>query len=88
MAAPTSERIDHITTKAKTDGNGVEVKVSADELEQAGIQPGEDVVLEVRRYDSEDWIRDNEGRIYYSTEEFDTAFEEFCALPEGTPAEE
>ncbi len=87
MAGATSTD-EHITTKAKTDGNGVQVALSAQELEEAGIQPGEDVVLEVRRYNSEDWIRDNEGRIYYSTEEFDAAIEELCALPEGTPPED
>jgi hypothetical protein len=84
MAVQTRE---HITTKAKTGPKGVHVDVSAEELEQAGIHAGDEVVLEVRRYTSEDWLEDNDGRIYYSTEEFDRAMEELCALPEGIPPE-
>jgi hypothetical protein len=80
MAVQTSE---HITTRAKTGCDGVRVALSAEELEQAGIHPGEDVLLEIRRYTSEDWIRDNEARVYYSEEEFDTAMEELAALPQG-----
>jgi hypothetical protein len=40
------------------------VNVSADKLERAGIHAGDRVVVGIRRYDSEDWLRDNEGRIY------------------------
>lgn len=80
MAVQTTE---HITTKAKTGPKGVHVDVSAKELEQAGIHAGDDVVLAVRRYTSEDWIRDNEGRVYYSEDEFDAAMEEVVALPES-----
>jgi hypothetical protein len=82
MAVKTREPV---KTKVKTGPKGVRVAVSAEELEQAGIHAGEEVVLEVRPYDSEDWLRDNEGRIYYSNEEFTEALEEYCALPEGTP---
>ncbi len=81
MAVSTVERIIKKAKKARR--NGVRVVLSAEELAQAGIQPGDDVLLEVRRYNSEDWLKDNEGRIYYSTEELDAAMEEYLALPDG-----
>jgi hypothetical protein len=80
MTVHTSE---HTTTKTKTSRDGVSVALSAEQLEQAGIHPGEEMLLEVRRYTAEDWIRDNEGHIYHSEEEFDTAMNEFLALPES-----
>lgn len=67
MATATSTG-EHVTTKAKTNGNGVQVALSAQELEQAGIQPGEDVVLEVRRYTAEDWFAEGEGRVFAGEE--------------------
>ncbi len=48
----------------------------------AGIHAGEEILLEVRRYTAEDWIRENEDRIYHSEEEFDTAMEHLAALPQ------
>jgi hypothetical protein len=66
MAVHTGE---HITTKAKTGRNGMRVALSAKELEQAGIHPGEEVLLEVRRYTVEDWMAEGEGRVF-SSEEF------------------
>lgn len=78
MAVRASE---HITTRTKSGPDGVHVELTAGELEKAGIHPGEDVLLQVRRYTAEDWIRDNEGRVYNSEEEFDAAMEELCALP-------
>jgi hypothetical protein len=67
MAVQTTE---HITTKAKTGRDGVQVALSAQELEQAGIHPGEEVLLEVRRYTPEEWIAAGEGRVFLSDEEF------------------
>jgi hypothetical protein len=81
MAVHTGEQI--IKKAKKTGRNGVRVALSAEELAQAGIQPGDDILLEVRRYTVEDWIRDNEGRVYYSEAEFDAAMAEAIALPEG-----
>jgi len=67
---------DSITTKAKTGPAGVQVALSAEELEQAGILPGEEVVLEVRRYTAEEWIAAGEGRVF-TDEEF-TAYLKAC----------
>ena len=78
MAVQTTE---HITTKAKTGPKGVHVDVSAEELEQAGIHPGEDVLLEVRRYTAEDWFAEGEGRVF-TDEEF-TAHLERCPPSES-----
>lgn len=66
MAVRISE---HITTKTKSGPDGVHVELSAGELEKAGIHPGEDVLVEVRRYTTEDWIAEGEGRVF-SSEEF------------------
>jgi hypothetical protein len=86
MAADTS--IARVTANAKTGKDGVHIDVGLDRLEQAGIHAGDDVVLELRRYTAEDWLADNDGRIYYSTEEFDEAMEEYLALPEGIPPQD
>jgi hypothetical protein len=61
--------VEHLTTKAKTGPDGVQVALSAEELEQAGIHPGEDVLLEVRRYTAEDWFAEGERRVF-TDEEF------------------
>ncbi len=72
--------VEHITTKAKTGRKGVRVALSAEELAQAGIQPGDDVLLEVRRYTAEDWFAEGEGRVFTD--------EEFTAHLERCPASE
>jgi hypothetical protein len=59
---------EHITTKAKTGPKGVHVDVSAEELEQAGIHAGDEVLLEVRRYTAEDWFAEGEGRVFTGEE--------------------
>ncbi|MGH2832650.1 MAG: AbrB/MazE/SpoVT family DNA-binding domain-containing protein [Solirubrobacteraceae bacterium] len=64
MAVHTTEQI---TTKIKSGPDGVHV--AAGVLEQAGIHPGDEVVVEVRRYTMEDWIAEGEGRVF-TDEEF------------------
>jgi hypothetical protein len=80
MAVQTKER--RFTTKARAGRNGVKLRLSAEELERAGFQAGEDVVLVVRRYTARDWLRDNAGRIFCSEQEFYAAMAELRALPE------
>lgn len=58
----------HITRPVRTGRNGVRLELSAQELEQAGIQPGEGILLEVRRYTVEDWRAEGEGTVFSSDE--------------------
>lgn len=50
-----------------TDAEGA--KLSAQQLAEAGVAPGERAVIEIRPYTVEDWIAEGEGRVF-STEEF------------------
>lgn len=45
------------------------VKLTARQLADAGVAPGERAVIEIRRYTEDDWIAEGEGRVL-STEEF------------------
>lgn len=44
-------------------------RLTPQQLADAGVEPGERAVIEIRRYDEEDWIAETEGRAL-STEEF------------------
>jgi hypothetical protein len=57
-----------LKARAKTGPKGVHVDVSAEELEQAGIHAGEEVLLTVRRYTAEDWFAEGEGRVFTGDE--------------------
>lgn len=50
-----------------TDADGA--KLTAKQLADAGVAPGERAVVEIRRYTAEDWFAEGEGRVF-STEEF------------------
>ena len=50
-----------------TDRDGA--KLSPEQLADAGVQPGEQAVIEIRPYTEEDWIAEAEGQVL-STEEF------------------
>jgi hypothetical protein len=69
-----------------TDSNGLHVDLSAAQLAQAGVDPGKPAVIEVRPYTTQDWERDNAGRVYESTAEMDAALDEYCALPDTESA--
>lgn len=43
--------------------------LTAEQLADAGVAPGERAVIEIHRYDVEDWIAETEGRVL-STDEF------------------
>jgi hypothetical protein len=43
--------------------------LSPEQLADAGVQPGEQAVVEIRPYTEEDWIAETEGKVL-STEEF------------------
>jgi hypothetical protein len=66
MATSTVERIIKKAKKARL--GGVQVALSAEEVAEAGIQPGEDVLLEIRRYTAEDWFAEGEGRVFTGEE--------------------
>jgi hypothetical protein len=66
-----------------TDSNGLHVYLSPAQLAQAGVDPGKPAVIEVRPYTTQDWERDNAGRIYESTAEMDAALDEYRALPDA-----
>lgn len=69
-----------------TDRNGLHVDLSPAQLAEAGVDPGNLAVVEVRPYTTQDWERDNAGRVYESTAEMDAAFDEYCALPDAESA--
>jgi hypothetical protein len=69
-----------------TDSSGLHVDLSPAQLAQAGVDPGKPAVIEVRPYTTEDWQRDNAGRIYESAAEMDAALDEYCSLPDAASA--
>jgi hypothetical protein len=73
MATGTTE---HIRTRLNVGKDGMHIDVGVQELEQAGIHPGEEVLLEVRRYTAEEWIAAGEGRVF-TDDEF-TAYLKAC----------
>lgn len=64
-----------------TGSDGLHVHLTAAQLARAGVDPGKPAVIEVRPYTTQDWERDNAGRIYESTAEMDAALDEYRALP-------
>ena len=44
-------------------------RLSAEQLADAGVKPGERAVVEIRPYSEEEWIAETEGKVL-STEEF------------------
>jgi hypothetical protein len=50
-----------------TDETGAQL--TAEQLAQAGVKPGEQAVVEIRRFGEEEWIAEGEGRVL-TTEEF------------------
>jgi len=54
--------------------------------ETVTTDPGKPAVIGVRPYTTEDWERDNVGRVYESTAEMDAALYEYCALPDAESA--
>lgn len=71
-----------ITETVRTGQDGLHVDVSRAQLAEAGVEPGEAVVVEVRRATREEWIAANAGRIYESTDDMDRAIDELRSLPE------
>jgi hypothetical protein len=59
--------IDAVKQVIATDKDGA--KLSPEQLADAGVQPGEQAVVEIRPYTEEDWIAETEGKVL-STEEF------------------
>ena len=72
----------NLSETVATNSKGLHVAFSPAQLAQAGVDPGKPAVIEVRPYTTEDWERDNAGRVYESTAEMDVALDEYCALPE------
>ena len=72
----------NLSETVSTDSNGLHVDLSPAQLAQAGVAPGKPAVVEVRPYTTQDWERDNAGRVYESTTEMDAALDEYCALPD------
>ncbi len=64
--ASTVERIIKKAKKARR--NGVQIALSAEEIAEAGIHPGDDVLLEVRRYTVEDWRAEGDGTVFTGEE--------------------
>jgi hypothetical protein len=50
-----------------TDETGAQL--TAEQLAEAGVKPGEHAVVEIRRYGEEEWIAEGEGHVL-TTEEF------------------
>lgn len=69
-----------------TDSNGLHFDLSVAQLAQAGVDPGKPAVIEVRPYTTEDWERDNAGRVYESAADMDAALDEYRALPDAESA--
>ena len=44
-------------------------RLTPEQLADAGVEPGEPAVVEIRPYSEEDWIAETEGKVL-STEEF------------------
>ncbi len=44
-------------------------RLTPEQLVDAGVEPGEPAVVEIRPYSEEDWIAETEGKVL-STEEF------------------
>ena len=82
MEAFRAKLIETVTTGS----DGLRVHLSPAQLAQVGIGPGKPAVIEVRPYATQDWERDNAGRIYESTAEMDAALDEYCALPDAETA--
>lgn len=59
--------VDAMKQVIATDKDGA--KLSPEQLADAGVRPGEQAVVEIRRYSEEDWIAETEGKVL-STEEF------------------
>lgn len=76
----------NLSETVTTDSNGLHVDLSPAQLAQAGVAPGKPAVVEVRPYTTQDWERDNAGRVYESTDEMDAALDEYCALPDAESA--
>jgi hypothetical protein len=64
-----------------TDRDGAHV--SAEQLADAGVTPGEPAVVEVRPYTKADFEREDRDRTYASVEEFAASLEDYCRLPDG-----
>lgn len=79
MEAPRAKFSATITT----DSNGLHVHLTPAQLAQAGVDPGKPAVIGVRPYTTQDWERDNAGRIYESTAEMDAALDEYRGLPDA-----
>ena len=79
MEAPRAKLSEMVTT----DGNGLHVHLTPAQLARAGVDPGKPAVIEVRPYTTQDWERDNAGRIYENTAEMDAALDEYRALPDA-----
>jgi hypothetical protein len=62
-----------------TDKDGA--RLSPEQLADAGVKPGERVVIELRPYTQQDWERDNAGTVYHGVDEFKAAMDEFTSLP-------
>jgi hypothetical protein len=63
-----------------TDKDGA--KLSAEQLADAGVRPGERAVIEIRAYTKRDFERDDVGRIYDTVEGFVDSLEDYCELPD------
>lgn len=50
-----------------TDKTGA--RLTAEQLAEAGVRPGEQAIVEIHRYSEEEWIAEGEGRVL-STDEF------------------
>ena len=61
-----------------TTENGAQL--SREQLQAAGVSPGDAAVVEVRRYTVEDWVAESEGQVL-STDEF-VAHLQRCPSPQ------
>ncbi len=82
-----ASRVNLSETVATVSLQGLHIAFSPAQLAQAGVDPGKPAVIEVRPYTTEDWERDNAGRVYESAAEMDVALDEYCALPDAEPGD-
>jgi hypothetical protein len=64
-----------------TDKHGA--KLSPKQLADAGVQPGDRAVIEIRPYTKREFERDDAGRAYDTVEAFVDSLEDYCELPDG-----
>ncbi|MGH2858614.1 MAG: hypothetical protein ACRDMJ_14155 [Solirubrobacteraceae bacterium] len=58
-------------------------KLSPEQLADAGVNPGDRAVIEIRPYTKRDFERDDVDRVYDTVEGFVGTLEDYCELPDA-----